>query len=52
MTKTPMNPRELAEWLVSLDDPDPSSAGNTERRTVTLSQIIERAREVLELEVK
>jgi hypothetical protein len=34
---------ELAEWLVSLDDP----ANAAERRTVTLSHIIDRARTAL-----
>lgn len=31
--------RELVDWLVSMDEP-----GNKDRRTVTLNQIIERAR--------
>jgi hypothetical protein len=38
----------FAEWLVSMDDPDPDSAGFQARRTATLSQIIERARAALE----
>jgi hypothetical protein len=38
---------ELARWLVSLDDPDPTSAGFQERRTVTMTRIIERARQAL-----
>jgi hypothetical protein len=38
---------DFARWVVSLDDPDPASAGQRERRTVTLTQIIERARAAL-----
>lgn len=34
----------LAEWLVSLDDPDPDSAGFRARRTVSLSDVIGQAR--------
>jgi hypothetical protein len=34
--------RELAKWLVSLDEP-----GSADRQTVTLNQIITRAREAL-----
>jgi hypothetical protein len=37
----------LAGWLVSLDDDDPDSPGRVERRTVTLNQIIGKARDVL-----
>lgn len=37
---------DLAEWLVSLDDPD-HEAGMAQRRTVTLDQIITRARKAL-----
>ena len=40
--------RELAEWLVSLDDDDPSSPGRQGRRTVTLAAIIDRARTALD----
>lgn len=39
--------RDYAEWVVSLDDPDPLSAGAKERRSITLHQIIERARYAL-----
>lgn len=38
--------RELAEWLVSLDDPEDVD-GREQRRTVTLDQITARAREAL-----
>jgi len=37
--------RELADWLVSLDDVE--GPGAEARRTVTLTQIINRAREAL-----
>lgn len=37
---------ELARWLVSMDDPE-DAAGLEERRSVTLTRIIERAREAL-----
>lgn len=37
--------RDLAEWLVSLDDVE--GPGAEARRTVTLTQIINRAREAL-----
>jgi hypothetical protein len=40
--------RELAEWLVSLDDDDSDSPGRCDRRTVTLTQIIDRARNALQ----
>ncbi len=40
--------RELATWLVTLDDDDPESPGRQERRTVTLTQIINRARRALD----
>lgn len=39
--------RSFASWLVSLDDDNPDSPGRQERRTVTLSQIIDRARVAL-----
>lgn len=39
--------RSTAEWLVSLDNPDPDSVGFRSRRTVTLTHIIERARAAL-----
>lgn len=39
--------RAFASWLVSLDDDNPDSPGRQERRTVTLSQIIDRARVAL-----
>jgi hypothetical protein len=35
---------QFAEWVVSLDDDDPESPGRQERRTVTLTQIVGRAR--------
>lgn len=38
--------RELAEWLVSLNDPEDVD-GREQRRTVALDQIITRAREAL-----
>ena len=34
------------DWLISMDDPDPSSPCNQDRRRVTLTQIINRAAEV------
>jgi hypothetical protein len=37
---------EFARWLVSMDDPD-NLDGMSERRTITLTRIIERAREAL-----
>lgn len=39
--------RELAEWLVSMDDPE-NAEGLEVRRSVTLTQIIERAGAALE----
>lgn len=36
------NGRELIEWLVSLDEP-----GSEDRKTVTLNQIIEKAKATL-----
>jgi hypothetical protein len=36
----------FARWLVSLDDPDPDSAGFQDRRVTTMTRIIERARQV------
>jgi hypothetical protein len=38
---------EFAEWIVSLDDDDPESPGRIDRKTVTLTQIINRAKEAL-----
>jgi len=38
---------ELARWLLSLDDPDPDSAGFQDRRVTTMTRIIERARQAL-----
>jgi len=35
--------RGLAEWLVAMDDDDPESIGRQDRRTVTLTAIIDRA---------
>ena len=40
--------RALAEWLVLLDDDDPESPGRQDRRTVTLTAIIDRARAALD----
>ena len=37
---------DLAEWLVALDDPE-DVIGREDRRTVTLTKIIERARDAL-----
>lgn len=37
----------FAQWVVSLDDDDPQSQGRQDRRTVTLQQITERARQAL-----
>lgn len=39
-------PEALCEWLVSLDD-EPGSPGAEERRSVTLTRIIEKAKEAL-----
>lgn len=39
--------RDLVEWLATLDDPDPASQGFQDRRTVTLTQIVERAKKAL-----
>lgn len=41
----PARLRDLAEWLVSLDDL--TGPGTIDRRSVTLTRIIERAREAL-----
>jgi Fe-S-cluster formation regulator IscX/YfhJ len=38
---------DFAEWLISLDDDDPNSAGRKDRQTITLTKIIERAKEAL-----
>ena len=38
---------DLLVWLVSLDDPDPESQGFQDRRTVTMTGIIQRARAAL-----
>lgn len=49
--EAPQEPlRELAEWLVTLDDPDPASQGFQDRRTTTMTQIIERARKALDVQ--
>ena len=37
----------FAEWIVSLDDDDPDSPGRQDRKTVTLSNIIDRAKAAL-----
>lgn len=39
--------KAFAEWLVSLDDDDPNSPGRKDRQTVTLTQIVNRAKEAL-----
>jgi hypothetical protein len=39
---------DLARWLVSLDDADPNGDGRRDRQTVTLTQIIDRARAVVD----
>lgn len=38
---------DFVTWLASLDDPDPESQGFQDRRTVTLTQIVDRAKGVL-----
>lgn len=38
----------LLRWLVSLDDDDPESPGRVDRRTVTLTRIVDRARAALD----
>lgn len=40
--------KEFAEWIVSMDDDDPNSPGRKDRQTVTLTQIINRAKEALD----
>lgn len=40
--------RLFLEWLVEMDDVDPKSRGYQERRRVTLGEVIQRAREVIE----
>ena len=40
--------RGLAQWLISLDDDDPTSPGRLERQTVGLNDIIKRARTSLQ----
>lgn len=37
----------FARWIVSLDDDDPDSPGRKERQTITLTKIVERAKEAL-----
>ena len=37
---------DFLDFLISLDDPDPASAGGVARRTITLNQIIQRAQVV------
>lgn len=39
---------EFAEWLISLDDDDPNSPGRKDRQTVTLTKIINKAKEALD----
>jgi len=39
--------QKFAEWIVSLDDDDPNSPGRRDRQVVTLTKIINRAREAL-----
>lgn len=43
----PSASEKLARWLVEMDDPDPQSAGCIRRRTITLTHIIDRAREAI-----
>lgn len=42
---------EYLDWLISMDDPDPETPGGTERRTVTLTKIINRAAELRGVEL-
>lgn len=42
---------DFAEWVVSLDDIDPDSPGHKDRQTVTLTDIITRARQALNEDV-
>jgi len=44
--------RKFAEWIVSLDDDDPESPGRQARKTVTLSNIIDRARKACKVTKK
>jgi len=41
-------PEQFLSWLISLDDDDPRSPGRQDRRTVSLTQIINRARAAAE----
>lgn len=38
---------DFANWIISLDDDDPDSSGRKDRQTVTLNQIVIKAREAL-----
>lgn len=38
----------FARWIVSLDDDDPNSPGRKERQTITLTKIINRAKQALD----
>ena len=38
---------EFAQWLIRMDDDDPESQGRIDRKTVTLNQIIDRARKAI-----
>lgn len=35
----------FVDWLIAMDDPDPVSVGGVRRRSITLNQIIQRAKE-------
>lgn len=39
--------RKFAQWVVSLDDPDPQSQGFQDHQTTTMTSIIRQAREAL-----
>lgn len=38
---------DFMAWIISLDDPDPESQGFADRRSVTMTQIIRRAKEAM-----
>lgn len=51
LTRSPLTPMyELVNWLVTLDDDDPESPGRKDRQTVTLTQIINKAKIALATE--
>lgn len=41
---------QFVEWIVEMDDPDPRSDGWNRRRSITLTRIIDRAREAQRVE--